>query len=188
MSTRQAGFGIIEIIIIVVAAGLIGLAGWQVYSASTHTDASSGVLTAEPPAQSDLSRLGGDYPLMEWGLKLPLADSLDRAAISYGYEETADGSTVTITNNNDPYVKYCKTTSVTVAKLAEKHDHNSHEHSQQDIAEAVEIDGYQYYVSTPYETACAELDQLIRQSDPAVSEALNTQTRALLDAARSLKR
>ncbi len=78
---RQSGFSIVEAVLVVAAIGVIGAGGWFVYqhnrpkatNAAPNTNQQTTTTTATPaPTVSYLA-------IKEWGVKLPLSDSIKDA-------------------------------------------------------------------------------------------------------------
>lgn len=80
----QRGFGVVELVLIVLAAGLIGGVGWWAYQhnrpkVSDAKDSGGSQSTKKPPADKDSKPTVAYLKIKEWGVKLPLSEEIKDA-------------------------------------------------------------------------------------------------------------
>lgn len=78
---NSAGFGVIELLLIVVIVGLIGFVGYYVYSQRSNSDSNSQDVSTQPAEKE-----AADYLVIEqWGIKVPQLSN--GGSISYQISE-----------------------------------------------------------------------------------------------------
>ena len=95
MKINQKGFGLVEILIVIVIVGLLVAMGWLVYSRSTQnqTQTDSKQTSANPDISTDATSNPTNYlTLTDFNVRIPLDDKTDGLKLgsvsSAGYNET----------------------------------------------------------------------------------------------------
>jgi hypothetical protein len=96
-NTKQVGFGIVEIILIVLVIGLVMTGGWWIYENNRTRvgDAANGnnQIAGNPPITGEQKPTVTYLEVKEWGVKLPLSEGIKDVyyAVPAGISLNADG-------------------------------------------------------------------------------------------------
>lgn len=77
MKTYQKGFSLVEILVVIVVVGLIGVVGWRIYDMQNNTTPQP--TTTQPITQQEVKKpsLNEEYLIVkEWGLQFRIPDDL----------------------------------------------------------------------------------------------------------------
>ena len=92
---KQAGFNIVELLVIIVAVGVIGVGGWFVYQHNRPkpTGATGGTQTTNQTTNQQ-STTTTYFTITEWGVRAPYSGSL-----KLSYSISSDGKTATFSSD-----------------------------------------------------------------------------------------
>jgi prepilin-type N-terminal cleavage/methylation domain-containing protein len=94
IGSKQSGFSIVEFLIVIVVIGLFAVGSWAVYQRTKQRATRTGA--ASNPSQSNTSLLGRTVTYLdirEWGIKLPLSDTIrDAYYVPGDQNRAADGT------------------------------------------------------------------------------------------------
>lgn len=92
---KQAGFNIVELLLIIVAIGVIGVGGWFVYQHNTTkvSNAAGGSQTTQQTPATTPAPTVTYLMIKEWGVKLPLTSTISSAyyVVSTSFSNDPDG-------------------------------------------------------------------------------------------------
>jgi|GEM_PF-1513830 len=98
---NQKGFGVVEILIIIVAVGLLGVVGWLVYDRqkSKTSDTSNTQVSTTQKEEATVTK-EKFLEIKEWSVKVPLTDQIS----DLSYEVT--GRNLNLHDKNQPVIKF----------------------------------------------------------------------------------
>src|SRR5690348_1604483 len=95
---KQAGFNIVELLVVIVVIGLIGTAGWLVYqhNRAKITGAAAGNQATNQQSSTTTTQPASTVvylDIKEWGVKLPLSGSIKDAyyVVGISFSNSSDG-------------------------------------------------------------------------------------------------
>jgi type II secretory pathway pseudopilin PulG len=164
----QKGFGIVEVLLLVVLVGIIAGAGWYVYQSQKKTNASldktnqnieSISKSQKTVVDSTKSKDNTKYLVIkEWGVEIPLSADIEDA--TYTYKQIGDGSTAYLSTAKltamDPNCGPDKTSVGAIFRqTTAQHDENvKKDNPAVDVVGDVKVGNY-YYGYNQAQAACS---------------------------------
>ncbi len=181
---KNAGFGVVGIVLVVAAVAVLGLIGWRVYDANNAKNNSS----TNQTGSNQSSNTQGDTPqnrqsdpnagyvvVKEWGIRFKPVDGLSGVAYSIGQVQDSNGTASFSTESLAQYGDSCSASQTGMAPLGRlvRTLGTKDDAVTRSTAYSAQIGDYYYQYVTP-QTIC---------SDNTATTNLQTQTLSLFKAA-----